>query len=337
MAHPRTSRRRPGGRFDRLKNRLEVMAAERPHRLTFYIFLIATAIVIPVSLPFWLFETEDFFMEVMAEAHGVLMDILIIGWLLFWLRKVGERRLLTNRYREEIEDFLAWRTPEATLRIAGNIRRLNRLEVPGPLKLTEAYLVEARLDDVDLEAADLWGADLSGASLTGAVLAETNLAGANLRSANLERAVLTRADLRGSDLTEADLERAFMEKVDLRGANLTASDLQFAALPQADLRHARLLGANLRGAHLERCDLRQGVFDGANLQGASLDGADIRGADFTRADLRRADLIGAVFPDGAELRTLFDGARSMEGTKLPEGIERRLRAELPHLFEAVND
>lgn len=320
-------------RFDRLKLRLEVMAADRPHHLTFYIFLIAAAVVIGISLPFWLYDTADFFQEVMAEAHGVVLDILIIGWLLFWLRKLGERRLLTKRYQEEIDDFLAWQSPEATLRIAGNIRRLNRLNIPGPLKLTEAYLVDARLDDVDLREANLWGADLTGASLTSAALDGANFAGAKLRSANLERAILTGADFRGADLTEADLERAFMEEVDLRGANLTACDLQFAALPNANLEHTRLLGANLRGAHLERCNLRRAQFEGANMQGASLDGSDIREADFTRADLRRADLTGALFPEGEALITLFEDARSLEAAKIPDSVQNQLREALPHLFE----
>jgi BTB/POZ domain-containing protein KCTD9 len=332
MPRQPTSRSQPGGRLDRLRNRVEVLAAERPHHLTFYIFLIAAVIVVGISLPFWIYDTADFFQEVMAEAHGVVLDILIIGWLLFWLRKIGERRTITKRYTEEIEDYLAWRTPEATLRIAGNIRRLNRLQVPGPLKLTEAYLVDARLDDVDLEGANLWGADLSGASLTGAVLTDANLAGAILRRANLERAVMSRTDFRGADLTEADLERAFIEGADLRGANLTACDLQFASLPNANLGHARFLGANLRGAHLEHCDLKMAVFDGANLQGASLDAADIRGADFTRADLSRADLTGAIFPDGHELITLFDDVRTLQGAKVPPHIEDRLRAQVPHIF-----
>lgn len=326
-------RRTDSAWFGRIRLWVEVMAAEHPHRLTFYIFLIAATIVITISLPFWIYETRDFFKEVMAEAHGVVLDILIIGWLLFWLRKIGERRLMTQRYREEIEDYLAWRSPEAALRIAGNIRRLNRLNVRTPLKLTEAYLVDAKLDGVDLDGAHLWGADLTGSVLTSASLSHANMAGSRVRGANLEHAVLTGADMRGADFTEADLERAFMENADLRGANLTACDLQFAALPAANLEHARLIGANLRGAHLERCNLRRAIFDGANLQGASLDGADLRSADFTRADLRRADFTGALLPTGDALRTLFEDVKSLEGAKLPDDIERQLRREIPHIFD----
>jgi BTB/POZ domain-containing protein KCTD9 len=312
---------------------VERMAAERPHHLTFYVFLLACAVVIPVSLPFWIYDTADFFQEVMAEAHGVLLDILVIGWLLFWMRKQGERRLMTQRYREEIEDYLGWRTPEATLRIAGNIRRLNRQGVNLPLTLTEAYLHGANLADAKLEEADLWGADLTQAKLPGARLAEANLAGAILRGADLTGASLTGADLRGADCTEADLERAYLENADLRGVNFTACDLQFAAMPGANLEHARLLGANLRGAHLERTRLARTHFEGATLHGASLDGADLRGADFTRADLSRADLTGAILPEGEALITLFDDVRSLVGAKLPREAEAVLTEACPHLFE----
>jgi BTB/POZ domain-containing protein KCTD9 len=319
-----------------VRHRLEVMAAEKPHHLTFYIFLIAATVVVGISLPFWIYDTADFFQEVMAEAHGVVLDILIIGWLLFYLRKLGERRVLTNRYREEIEDFLGWRSPEATLRIAGNIRRLNRLDVPGPFRLTEAYLVEARMDGADLTDADLWGADLSRASLRNASLSGAVLAGAVMRGINLERAVMTGVDLRGADLTEADMEYAFLEKADMRGANLTAGDLQFAAMPGANMEHARLFGANLRGAHLEGANLRHAILEGANLQGASLDGADVRNADFTRAYLQRTDFTGAILPEGDELHTLFDDVRSLDGAKLPDDVEDVLRERLPHLFVGVS-
>jgi uncharacterized protein YjbI with pentapeptide repeats len=311
---------------------MEAMAAERPVHLAFYVFLAVAAVVVPLSLPFYLYDTGGFLENLAAEAHGMVFDLLVIGWFIFWLRQQGERRLRANRYREEIEDFLGWRAPEAALRLAGNVRRLNRLGDRSPLKLTEAFLQGVNLAGADLGEADLWGADLTGAALQGARLDGANLAGARLQGADLERATLAKADLRGADLTEADLERAFFEHADLRAANLVAADLQFASLPHADLRHARFLGANLRGAHLEGADLRQAVLQGANLHGASLDRADLRGADLTRADLARADLTGARLPDGDALLAFFDDVRTLEAAKLDDAVETALRAAHPRLF-----
>ncbi len=317
----------------RWRARLELLAAEHPVRLAFYVFLGAAALVLPLSVPFYLSDPTGFAEGVLSEAHGMLFDLLVIGWFMLWLNRRGERRLRANRYREEIEDFLGWRSSEAALRIAGNVRRLNRLGLGAPLRLTEAFLQGVNLADADLTEADLWGADLTGANLHGARLAGARLAGAGLRNVDFERATLTAADLRGADLTEADLERAFLENADLRAANLTAADLQFAALPGADLQHARLLGANLRGVHLEGADLRRVIFESANLRGANLDGADLRGADLTRADLTRADLTGARLPEGGALLTFFDDARSLAEAKLDAPVEEALRAAHPWLFE----
>ena len=327
----------PPSRFRRpsvshLREWLEEMSAEQPVRLAFYVFLTSAAIVIPLSLPFYLSDPLGFAENIAGEAHGMVFDLLVIGWFIFWLQRQGEQRLRTSRYREEIDDFIGWRSAEAALRIAGNVRRLNRAGIRSDFVLTEAFLQAVNLSEAEMDGSQLWGADLTGASMAGVQLRKANLAGATLRGADLEHAVLTGADLRGAELTEADLERAFLEDADLRGANLTAADLQFASLPGARLDRARLTGANLRGAHLENTSLVRAHLYGAHLHGASLDGADLRGADLTRADLSDADLMGALLPKGEELITLFDDVSSLIGAKLDREVEGALRAASPHLF-----
>ena len=328
---PRPPRRRIG----RLRRALETAAAERPVFLAFCVFLGAALVVIPLSLPFYLHDTASFLENIAAEAHGMVFDLLVIGWFMLWLNRLAERRLRTDRYREEIDDYLGWRSAEATHRIAGNIRRLNRAGVRSRLKLTEAYLKDANLTGAYLEKADLWGASLASAQLGEARLSDATLAGADLRNAQLERATLVRTDLRGANLTDADLERAFLEEADLRGATLTGADLQFASLPRANLERARLIGTNLRGGHLEQANLRGADFEGATLHGASLDGATLLDAHFADADLERADLTGAVLPEGDALLALFADARSLAGAKLSPDVEGALRDGLPHLFRRV--
>jgi uncharacterized protein YjbI with pentapeptide repeats len=327
---PDLPRRR--GLVARLHARLERLAAERPVFLAFCVFLGAALVVVPLSIPYYLSDGADFLQNIAAEAHGMVFDLLVIGWFMFWLNRLAERRLRTNRYLEEIDDYLGWHSPEATHRIAGNVRRLNRNGIRRGLKLTEAYLKGANLAGASLDDADLWGATLRSANLHGARLNEANLAGADLQQADLERAVLERADLRGANLTEADLERAFLERADLRGAILTGADLQFASLPNARLARARFVGANLRGAHLEGADLTGADFSGATLHSASLDGALLDGASFANADLERADLTGIVVADASALATLFEGVRSVQGVKLDAETRRTLREAAPHLF-----
>ncbi len=319
-------------RLTRWRVRLETLAAERPVFLAFCVFLGVAFVVVPISLPFYLNDPWNFLENIAAEAHGMVFDLLVIGWFMLWLNRLAERRLRTSRYLEEIDDYLGWHSPEATHRIVGNIRRLNRNGIRTGFKLTEAFLKGANLSGAFLEESDLWGANLRTAQLHGTRLNGSNLAGADLQQADLTGAVLAEADLRGANLTEADLERAFLEKADLRGATFTGADLQFASLPHARLTRARFVGANLRGAHLEGADLTGADFGGATLHGASLDEAVLKGASFANADLEKADLTGAVLPDHDALATLFEDARSIRGIRLDPEAERALRRSAPHLF-----
>lgn len=333
---PREPFRMPRKILKRINTALEELAADRPVLLAFLVFLLATMTVIPIALPFYLHD-EDFFRELVAEAHGTLFDLLIIGWFLFWLRVRAETRVNNNRYREEIEDFLGWRSLEATHRIAGNIRRLNRGGVKEGLRLTHAYLKEANLDGASLKEADLWGADLERASLGGAILTGANMAGANLEGAELERADLTRADLRGAVLEGSDLERATLAKADLRGTILNGADLQYAILTDADMERAELAEANLREADLRGVKLRRANLRGVGFRGANLKGADLRGADLDGADLERASLLGAVLPEGDELLTTFAEVRSLFRAQLDPPVEERLQEAYPRLFAWMQD
>ncbi len=327
---PRSRLRRTASRW---YDRVEGVAAERPVHLAFYVFLGVAAVVIPLSLPFYIGNTQSFLENIAAEAHGMIFDLLVIGWFMFWLQRQGERRLRANRYREEIEDFLGWNTAEAALRIAGNVRRLNRLGVTRRLTLTEAHLAGAGLSGAHLSETDLWGADMTGAMLGGAHLDGCNIAGATLQGANMERAELHGADLRGSNLTEASLERAHLEHADLRAADLTGCDLQFAALPSAQLERACLFRANLRGARLDRANLKGALLERANLQGAHLNGADLRDCALEGADFSDANLADAHLPEGEALVALFCGVKSLARARFNEAPRKTLRENLPHLFE----
>lgn len=312
----------------KLGYKFERIAAEKPVLLTFLVFVVMTLIVVPMSLQFWLADPRDFFKEITAESYGTLFDLLIIGWFLMYLRKRAERYMVNTRYREEIEDFLGWKSQEATHRIAGNIRRLNRGSVHERIRLTEAYLSGANLSGAELRRSDLWGTILSSAHLGGADLQHANLAGSNLENAVLEQADLSESDLRGALMKDADLSRARLEGADVRGVNLIGADLQYASLRHANLERSSLVGANLRGANLEGVNLTR-----CNLEGANLEGANLVGARLDGTNLSRVWLGGATLSMNGELPERFKGVASLHRARLDPGPEKKLRAALPHLFE----
>jgi len=238
------------GRLDRRDKRKGVLVVKskpkeiiekigsKPILASLFIFVLASVIVISLTLIKYGYK-GDFYKNILIEAHGMLFDILVIGIFIFALHKIGEsrikRELDIKRWEEEIDDFRGWNEKEATFRIVGNIRRLNRNGTTD-IDLRDSFLEEASLEEIDLRDAILTRANLRGASLFGA-----DLRGADLSPADLRGADLSSADLRGADLIIANLADAKLWKADLRGADLRRTKLWKADLGEADLRGATLL------------------------------------------------------------------------------------------------
>lgn len=203
-----------------IERRIAPLRADRPVLLSFLVFLVVGGILVPLSLDAWLGNPE-FLTNVLAEAHGTLLDLLLFGCLLLWFDQKAERRRRIEKYTNAINDLLGWDSDMATYRIVGNIRRLNREGVP-PERLKGAYLK-----------------------------------GADLKDANLSETSLHQADLSGADLRNADLADAYLGTADFSGANLQKADLSGAhfgvfagVMASEDEQETTLAGANLRGADL---------------------------------------------------------------------------------------
>src|SRR5262245_13861289 len=139
----------------RLQEKIENFSADHPVLLALIVALIVLVVVVALSARFY---SQGFYENVLIEAHGMLFDLAVIGFLVFCLNRLGEKKreqkANIQRYQEEIEDYLGWDEKEATYRIVGNIKRLNR-EGFTNLKLSGAHLVGANLERAHLGEANL--------------------------------------------------------------------------------------------------------------------------------------------------------------------------------------
>ncbi len=129
-----------------------------PIGIGFVVFILAGITVSLLTALFRFYDLE-FGENVLVEAHGMLFDILVIGVFILWLNRKGEKRIANRRYEEEIDDFRGWESDEASHRIRGNIKRLNRNGI-SKINLSNSYLKSA---------------DLKGANLQESYLLEVNL------------------------------------------------------------------------------------------------------------------------------------------------------------------
>nr|WKN35334.1 pentapeptide repeat-containing protein [Tunicatimonas sp. TK19036] len=226
---------------------------EHPVLTSFLVLFALAVIVIGLSYSYYVEDYYNFVGQVLAEAHGMLFDIAVIGILIYWINESGQKRLRIRMYQDEIEDFRLWESEESAFRTAGNIKRLNRYK-KYKLDLVNCYLKRTNLSHIMLK-----GSNLNSANITHS----------NLIQCNLENARMNQTDFQGSNLNQANLARSYASGANFSDTFLIKSNLEGSFLIKANFENALLTETNLKGT----------VMMGTNLKNANLYKADLRGAE----------------------------------------------------------
>jgi uncharacterized protein YjbI with pentapeptide repeats len=242
MSKPKTFKERFIEKFDEV--------VEKPLLTSSIVLGIVFVIVIGLSLPYYIGDFRNFWAQILAEAHGMIFDIAVIGILLYWLNQNGEVRQRIRTYKDEIDDFRLWESEEAAFRTVGNIKRLNRHKIH-EINLVNCHLARTNLNYVNLNSSNLNSTNLQNASLI-----ETNLENTRLNQTNLENANLNQANLKGAYASGANFKDAFLIKAQFENAFLIKTNFKNAFLMEANLQNSYLMGADLENASLYKADLR---------------------------------------------------------------------------------
>ena len=222
---------------------------------------------------------------VYIEATGAVMDIAVFGFLLallvLWTNRSRERAVDIARHKELIDDFKKWNADEARHRIAGALRRLNRLHC-------------TKIDFSGLELSDFSLGWHEIESIEGSTFYDGSWG------------TLSRKD-------KVTLERVDFAKVDCRSVVFSKFNpfsgfrmrVRFATFKDCNFRDARLRGAAFRGAHLEWSEEppeQMGKWEDIGDRDMAFhqtywppfDGADLKSASFDDVFFRNADLRGAL-------------------------------------------
>src|SRR5690606_24599611 len=78
---------------------------EKPLLTSTIVLVCVAVLVVGLSLPYYLSDFDSFIAQILAEAHGMIFDIAVIGILIFWLNQNGEKRQRIRTYKDEIDDF----------------------------------------------------------------------------------------------------------------------------------------------------------------------------------------------------------------------------------------
>lgn len=223
---------------------------EKPMLTSLIVLLTVSVLVISLSLRYYIDDFDAFWAQILAEAHGMIFDIAVIGILLFWLNQNGEIRQRIRTYKDEIDDFRLWESEEAAFRTVGNLKRLNRHKIH-EINLVNCYLARTNLNYVNLSGSNMNSANISNSSLI-----ETNLENTRLNQTNLENSNLNQANLKGAYASGANFKDAFLIKAQFENAFLIKTSFRNAFLMEANLQNSYLMGADFENASLYKADLR---------------------------------------------------------------------------------
>jgi uncharacterized protein YjbI with pentapeptide repeats len=232
-----------------IRNALEKVI-EDPVLTSTVVLITVSMIVIGLSFGYYLRDFEGFYSQILVEAHGMIFDIAVIGILIFWLNKNGQKRQLIRYYKDEIDDFRLWESDEAAFRTIGNIKRLNRHNI-FEINLVNCYLARTNLSYVNLKGSNLNSANISQSSLI-----EVNLENTRLNQTNFENSNLNQANLNGAYASGTNFKDAFLIKAQFENALLIKSNFSNAYLMEANLCNSYLMGADFENASLYKADLR---------------------------------------------------------------------------------
>jgi BTB/POZ domain-containing protein KCTD9 len=258
---------------------------ENPLLITATVLIFAGIFVVSLSLPVYISEPHDFYINFVAELNGMVFELLVFSIIIVWLNQLGTKSQQVRSYKDEIDDFRMWESEESAYRTVGNIKRLNRHKIYN-IDLVNCYLSKTNLSYVTLKEANLNNVNASNSNLI-----EINLQSARLNRTNFENSNLNQADLQGAYASGTNFKDAYMIKANLIRAFLIKADFKNAFLMEANLNGANLTGANLDNANLYKADLRNTV--GLTIEQL----AKVRTLYLALFDNPLLELIQAKYPD----------------------------------------
>ncbi|MDE0150821.1 MAG: pentapeptide repeat-containing protein [Rhodospirillaceae bacterium] len=272
--------------------------------------LIAAVLAVLVILILWALspwyegQPGEILRGIYIEATGAAMDIVVFGFVLallvYWTNRRRERALEIARHKELIDDFKKWDADEARYRIAGALRRLNRLGC-------------TKIDFSGIELSDFSFGWHEIESIEGSTFYDGSW-GTLSRKDNVA--------LERVDFSDLDCRNVVFSK--FNPFSRLGLRLRFATFKDCNFRDARMQSAVFRGAHLEwtqRPPDEMGewveIEDGNSafhqtywppFDGVDLSGVSFQDVCFTNADFRDALNVQGCSFSGAEglAECLFD-------------------------------
>ncbi|KMT56233.1 pentapeptide repeat-containing protein [Pseudomonas fildesensis] len=211
----------------------------------------------------WGLYTKSFFENILAGAHGTIIDLFLVGIVLYWFERRTEQRdkeakansdrsAAITRHKETLADLRLYEGSDCPHRTLTTIKRL------------------LALDSQDFPCFE---ANLQGMYIENLKLTDKNMIAVNFRNATLSNTTLTDCKCDAANFIKAEFKHVTLENVNLN--------------------RSKFCGATLSGTDFSTCKIERADFSDAILRSAIFKGVDCKGVNFKDADLRSVNFKGA--------------------------------------------
>lgn len=208
----------------------------------------------------WGLYSREFFENVLIEAHGAVIDLLVVGVILYWFELRRDNKENVSKQLEILADLRFYSGSDSSYRVLGTVRRLLALGV------SNLHLSEMQLNNVELK-----GLQLKNCNLHAAIFKESLLSHLKFEECKFDAAVFVSTKFEHVTLKSCTLRRAKFNGAVLAGLDFTSCELQDADFTNAKLRSANFRGVDCKGMKFHGADLRSANFiDARNLDPQAL-------------------------------------------------------------------
>ena len=269
-------------------------------KILIYFFIILLCIITVCSIRIdpkhscGIYSTTDFWINVLVESHGIIIEILIVGLLLQGILLNIEKRKEINDLKKKIDFNRELKTIESKHLLASIIKLLNDLQQ------TDMHLQKCDLSDLLLARINLTKSSLHATDFT-----HTNLRLSNFKQSKGERTIFDNATLTGANFINSNFKRLKMRNIKGHNIDLSQCQLLRCGFNESDMESADLRSSTITQSSFDSSTLKSADFRFCIIEEVSFDNSDLKNINFSmcefkknntfeNANLENANFLGAI-------------------------------------------
>jgi BTB/POZ domain-containing protein KCTD9 len=209
-----------------------------------------SSVVLPNTT--WGLYNKDFFENLLVEIHGGILDLLIVGVILYWFDKRRNKKETKKKAEKTLDYLRFYNGSEASFLFYGALRELLSLGVNSVtisngnlsnLKIKDLNLISSKLIAVNFSNSTLTNSKFTDCDLEASQFIDTKFKNVNFENVNIERAKFINSKLNAMDFTKSSIISADFKNSELKSSIFKGVDCSNVSFKGSNLRSANFIGA----------------------------------------------------------------------------------------------